>query len=602
MRKAQLFSLDAMIALVLVVLMLGTVTATSEGLRNEITSMVGWYERANIADNMLDVLTKSPGEPENWVDDPSRVRIVGLASNMSGGVSEKKVGALLRAVGRGVPAVKSSLEKMCGDKDFELLFLKGKWDFNVTYSWDPSLSGTGAGDFREWPGDCQVAGSERYDLDYPAVSKCDPLLVTGSLHVVDSQSFCVLGDLDGRGSVTYDIGRYPPATRREPNSGLDEPYLAIDGDWIIRGAVTVHVEGDAFINGALVVYGEGSRTVNIAGDLYIFGNSEHRPLFDPGNAFSISTGISGWSPGDLYIRYMGTWYVATGDPWNKASWYLWNGSSWVPVSDLDFNSIVLGTLIPSSKPQAVSVTINGYIPSSWQEPLPPCWNSGLPIEVNNVTSNYTFPTSVSPEISMGNVSEVSPEFYRVIVKINDTITTNLDFNSIVESRANSPWVEVAERRTFLSIRNYSREIVLLGSGIKRVISGKLMYPVPPYSLFEIETPNETGYSVFVIMDGNATKVLGVWRVGDSVGAALWEKSNGSVRLLGVYHGNSSSVLVPWNDVFSPFNPESGGKAVEIWLYTLTFSNVKLVDIGGIGGLLEPRAEPFSVKLWVWDDR
>nr|WP_206205953.1 hypothetical protein [Thermococcus sp. JdF3] len=72
--------MDALISIVLVIMILGTVSATSESLRSEIASMVGWYERANIADNMLDVLTKSPGEPEDWEIHAKDAQVIGLRS------------------------------------------------------------------------------------------------------------------------------------------------------------------------------------------------------------------------------------------------------------------------------------------------------------------------------------------------------------------------------------------------------------------------------------------------------------------------------------------------------------------------------------------
>ncbi|NJE30387.1 hypothetical protein E3E38_04885 [Thermococcus sp. 18S1] len=83
MRRAQLFSFDAMLALVLVIFILGTVNSTSSTLQNEITTMLGWYERANIADNVLDIMTKSPGEPANWATNPSNTEVIGLRENNS---------------------------------------------------------------------------------------------------------------------------------------------------------------------------------------------------------------------------------------------------------------------------------------------------------------------------------------------------------------------------------------------------------------------------------------------------------------------------------------------------------------------------------------
>ncbi|AEH24749.1 hypothetical protein [Pyrococcus yayanosii] len=78
MKRAQVLSMDALLSLILVMFIIGTVTSTSETIRGEITSMIGWYERTNIADNMLDVLTKSPGEPENWEENINNLRVIGL--------------------------------------------------------------------------------------------------------------------------------------------------------------------------------------------------------------------------------------------------------------------------------------------------------------------------------------------------------------------------------------------------------------------------------------------------------------------------------------------------------------------------------------------
>lgn len=81
MRRAQIFSLDALLSMVLVIMVLGVVLNTSETITTEITDLVGWYNRANLANNMLDVLTKSPGEPENWELNVSTLKSIGLRSN-----------------------------------------------------------------------------------------------------------------------------------------------------------------------------------------------------------------------------------------------------------------------------------------------------------------------------------------------------------------------------------------------------------------------------------------------------------------------------------------------------------------------------------------
>jgi hypothetical protein len=120
-RRGQLLSLDAMLALVMVVVLLGTITSTSSALQNEISTMVSWYDRANIASNMLDVLTKSPGDPANWSEDVSRLKSLGLRSNdRPYAISYDKMSTLMGLEDDAV--VVQSLVNMSIGKDFELQF------------------------------------------------------------------------------------------------------------------------------------------------------------------------------------------------------------------------------------------------------------------------------------------------------------------------------------------------------------------------------------------------------------------------------------------------------------------------------------------------
>ena len=94
MRRAQLLSLDAMLSLIIMMFVFAAVINTSAALKGEITSMLGWYERANIADNMLDVLTKSPGDPVDWENNPAEVRVLGLKQDGGFGLSYEKITAM----------------------------------------------------------------------------------------------------------------------------------------------------------------------------------------------------------------------------------------------------------------------------------------------------------------------------------------------------------------------------------------------------------------------------------------------------------------------------------------------------------------------------
>ncbi len=136
-RRGQLLSMDALVSIVLVIMILGTVSATSESLRSGITSMIGWYERSNIADNMLDVLTKNPGVPEDWERDPSSVEVVGLAGE-DGTISWEKVQSLIYLIAQNNTRAKSSLLNMSMGNDFELVLYRGGWNFSVNYTWNPN--------------------------------------------------------------------------------------------------------------------------------------------------------------------------------------------------------------------------------------------------------------------------------------------------------------------------------------------------------------------------------------------------------------------------------------------------------------------------------
>ncbi|WP_297475384.1 hypothetical protein [Thermococcus sp.] len=115
----QILSLDAMLALIMVVIMLGTITNTSSTLQNDILTMVSWYERANIANNMLDILTKSPGNPPNWSKDVSGLRVIGLRSDAYPyALDYNKLQKL--ALLKNNPFVIKSLLSLSEGKDFKL--------------------------------------------------------------------------------------------------------------------------------------------------------------------------------------------------------------------------------------------------------------------------------------------------------------------------------------------------------------------------------------------------------------------------------------------------------------------------------------------------
>ena len=131
MRRGQLLSFDAMLSLVIVIFILGTVTSTSSALKEEVTNVLGWYERANIADNMLDVLSKSPGVPANWTESPATTSLVGLRDNSYPfAISSAKIEALVSSAN--VSGVLNSLYNMSSRKDFRLSFYLTTTNITVT--------------------------------------------------------------------------------------------------------------------------------------------------------------------------------------------------------------------------------------------------------------------------------------------------------------------------------------------------------------------------------------------------------------------------------------------------------------------------------------
>ncbi|MFA4668961.1 hypothetical protein QDY65_00185 [Pyrococcus kukulkanii] len=122
MRRAQIFSLDALISLVIVVMIISVITSTSETIRGELTSIVSWYDRANIANNMLDVLVNTPGEPENW-ENSSNIVVIGLrSSTYPYALDYGKLLSLVERVDNNDSVVLNALERLSGGRDFALSF------------------------------------------------------------------------------------------------------------------------------------------------------------------------------------------------------------------------------------------------------------------------------------------------------------------------------------------------------------------------------------------------------------------------------------------------------------------------------------------------
>ncbi|ASJ16874.1 hypothetical protein A3L04_07200 [Thermococcus chitonophagus] len=568
MREGQIFSLDAFIAFTLTILLLGTISTTSDSLRDSISSLVSWYERVNIPDNMLDVLLKTPGEPSDWNKNVSKLRSIGLREENSPFISYEKALTFFDLARNNTPIVTEFLKNLSLGKPFCLEFYLGVWNFTVNFAWNPNAGGI-AGNFDVYSGSCEITGSETLTFNNPTIIQCSPLDIRGSAFISSDASLCILGSVDTYGSLTTTVGNYPPSL-----SGT-YPYLAINGDWIITGAVTVNVGGDVYINGALIIRGQGSRTINIARDLVIFGDNTNNPyLIDISGAATINIGIPNYLPGNLYLRVGNTWYASN----KTGEWYEWTGDSWRRVNE----------------PPVISTTGNfalniyGYpLTNTWTPPTPPpCFTSGLPLDVFSASISYTYPQALNRSEAWGRITYSGSSF-----------TTALN-----EIPKNASWIEYASRIVSVDMRKYQTEIEV-NSNYTRLISGVLKYTLPLYARFHINVPNETGYALFVIMDGEKAKLLGIVKTDPTsyVQAYLWTNATGDITLRKTYLGNETSVSIPWVDVFSEFSSEAG-KPIEMWVYETSFKQpIYIIDDYNIGLLLDHRYELGLVKLWVWDE-
>ncbi|MBO8175118.1 MAG: hypothetical protein H0Z18_07665 [Thermococcus sp.] len=119
MKRGQVLSLDALLSLVIVVMVIGVVINTNDIIKAEITNLVEWYDRANIANNMLDILTKSPGYPKDWEESNVPLKVLGLVSlEYPAAVDYNKIVGLSERVYNNDSSLIDSLENLSSKKDF----------------------------------------------------------------------------------------------------------------------------------------------------------------------------------------------------------------------------------------------------------------------------------------------------------------------------------------------------------------------------------------------------------------------------------------------------------------------------------------------------
>jgi len=206
----------------------------------------------------------------------------------------------------------------------------------------------------------------------------------------------------------------------------------------------------------------------------------------------------------------------------------------------------------------------------------------------SISSKFIYPTNLS-----------EPTFSLSI--INETVVHDID--AIIKSKNASPWIEYQERRLVVAKLIYNNTVITQNQR-RELIVGKLRQNIPFYAYLEVKVPQEAGNVTFVIVDGEISKGLLIKKDStDSNVIAILAWKEGTQSIVKSYEGNTTTVKIPWRDIFGEFNPEKGAKPVEFWLYESNFNgNVILGDLDNIGFLLEPKFEPILIKLWVWDDR
>ena len=278
MRRGQLLSMDALVSIVLVIMILGTVSATSESLRSGITSMIGWYERSNIADNMLDVLTKSPGVPENW-STTGHIVALGLRDTDSEYLSSMKLLRLVQLVDSNNTTVISKLRELADGKNFELRAYYSLYSVEANYTVTPVF---GAG-----PSET-VNACDPSDLptDKPVVANCSSTFqFTGYQpnnpppwwlnNYSNPYSVCVLSSTYVGDNFDLTLGDYF-GVNGSLNVASDGNVTS--GSWFINGDATVgnsgygNVNGDVYVNGTLEVQSNGHLTAS--GGVYVAGDAK----------------------------------------------------------------------------------------------------------------------------------------------------------------------------------------------------------------------------------------------------------------------------------------------------------------------------------------
>ncbi|QDA30674.1 hypothetical protein FH039_02275 [Thermococcus indicus] len=543
MRRGQLFSMDALLSLVLVIMILGTVSATSESLRSEINSLVSWYGRTNIADNMLDVLTKTPGEPEDWDENIQEMKYPGWREDNSHEVSCTKIRRFIELLEKGNQNEYNFLKNLSQNNNFYV---------NI-YIPEPVIIVNFSGS-----GFCNI--TKDTFIDESTSLTCDPFQAYGDVTLYVKGNLCLLpGSLYVQSSST---AGFKLKVGYDPNTGeLSTPYNIIISDSL---KITPNSRG----------------TVHIAttGNLIIKNSNLEYPLIEnqaPGDVtYSIQL------RGILYVNVDGTWYAAVSSSGAdtyvaQAHWYKFIQDQWADASgDVNVASgtwivYILGHPIAEGYKVSVAGTFEKLVNPS---DFPTC--QVVPTSISSV--KVQIPT-------VGNFSKPTWNFSY----INGKFSLGGKMNT-----KNASWVTNSRRIIVINTRVYNNTIPLIKNGTK-LLDGSIKYPIQPSVNFEIEVNDTKGYAILVAVNGEESSAILISKSDNKLEVTVYSfDSSGDLRAVHTYTGEST-VKVPWSDLFS--KPSS---IVQLWLYRTYFTNARIID-NGIKPYLEYRYIVGKVEIWIW---
>ncbi|AHL23128.1 hypothetical protein [Thermococcus nautili] len=598
MRRGQLLSFDALLAIVIVIFMLGAVSATSDNLKAGITNLLGWYDRTSIPDTMLDVLLQSAGTPSNWDENISALVVPGLRASSGQYVDYNKAVTFFDLLKNNDSRVQSALLNLSLGHPFLLDFYLGKWSFEANFTWNPNAGGGIPPGVVQY--DCNNATKIQASA-YPVLINCSNLLV--NYHISSFCSICTTG------SVTL---------RTRPESEIDiiggyyqcpNLYLAIGGTLSVYGGAARAVkveEGSIYIKGGITLRGSANLHITAMYNLYVFSDGASSPILDFSGGANTTVDVGYGGGGNLYIKVGDTWYAVTGNPADKDNWYRWDNDHWIKapeeisIKDVGAGKFVVyaGSIqVIDASGANIQFNIRGISPPplEWQPVVPYCWQlgpSGPPLTVFSLEGNYIYPQQLNASQAWNRVAYLNGSFL-----VNPT-----NVSSVLKARANASWVSYSERNTVISMFQYNRTTTIVGNASGIILAGVLRYDIPDYAMLRVDVPAESGYVLLVAVDGGTLKAIGFWKTSpeDALNAEVWESSGGNVSVVATYRGSNTSVTIPWGVIFS--GPAGFGRPVMLYLYSNGFTGpVTLTDEGDIGVLMTPMYEPLLVKLWVWDE-